>query len=66
MSFERKMTWMTGVLSLDAALLVNTGPEPIWANEAYFGMNHAPGAGSIAQTVDLKSSALLLSYDCPL
>ena len=37
-----------------------------WANEMNFGMQHAPGAGSIAQFVDLQSSALLpLCYVCP-
>ena len=37
-----------------------------WANDTNCGMDHAPGAGSIAQPVDLQFSTLLLCYNCPL
>ena len=33
-------------------------------NEMNFVMKHAPGAGSIAQPVDLQSSVLPLCYSC--
>ena len=33
-----------------------------WDNEMNFGINHAPGAGSIARLTDLQSSALPLCY----
>ena len=42
-----------------------TGPRTTWANEMNFGMKHAPGAGLIARPVDLQSSMLPLSCDCP-
>ena len=38
----------------------------IWAIEMNFGMNHAIGAGSITQHVDLQSKALSLCYSCTL
>ena len=34
-------------------------------NKMHFGMKHAPGAGSVARTVDLRSNELLLCYGCP-
>ena len=40
-----------------------TGPGTTWVNKQFwydemnFGMNHAPGAGSIAQAVDMQPSA---------
>ena len=43
-----------------------TGPGKTWSNEMNFVMNHAPGAGSITQPVDLQSSALPLCYGLPL
>ena len=41
-----------------------TGPGTTWADDVYFDMNHAPGAGSIARPVDLQSSTLPLYYGC--
>ena len=57
---------MIGVLCHDSALKGYTGPGTTWANKIHFVMNHAPGAGTFAQTVDLQSTALILSYGCPL
>ena len=42
-----------GVLGHNAALQGYTGPGTTLANEMNFGMNHAPGTGSITRTVDL-------------
>ena len=35
-----------------------TGHGTTWANEMNFAIKHAPGAGSITQSVDLQSNAL--------
>ena len=43
-----------GVLGHAFALYGCPGPGTTWANEVNFGMNHAPGVGSIAQPVDLQ------------
>ena len=44
-------TWaneiMNGVLGHDSALKGYTRLGATWSNEMHFGMNHAPGAGSI-------------------
>ena len=45
------MIEMIGFLGHDSALKGKTGPETTWANEMNFVLNHAPGAGSIAQPV---------------
>ena len=37
-----------------------------WVNEMDFVVNHASGAGLIAQPIDLQSNALSLCYGCPL
>ena len=42
---------MIGVLGHDSALQGYAGPETTWANKMNFVMNHAPGAGSLAQPV---------------
>ena len=42
------------------------GWDKPWLMRFILGVNHAPGAGSSAQPVDLQSSALPLCYDCPL
>ena len=52
------------VLGHDSALSGYTGPGKIWANEMNFVVNHAPGAGLFAQTVDQQSSVLLLYHGC--
>ena len=55
---------MNGALSHNAALQDFTRPQgKTWLNKMTFGMNHAPGAGSIARLVDLQSSMFPL---CPL
>ena len=36
----------------NSVLQGSTGPGTTWANEMNFGMNHAPGPGSITQLVD--------------
>ena len=56
---------MNAVLGNNSALEDYAVPWTTWANEINFGMNHAPGAGSIAQPVDLQSNALPLCYECP-
>ena len=38
---------------LDSALKGYTGPGTTWVNKRNFVMNHAPGAGLIAEPVDL-------------
>ena len=55
---------MNGVQGHDSALQGYTGPRTAWANEINFVMSHAPGAGSIAQPVDLQSSVLPLYHGC--
>ena len=40
-------------------------PGITWTNEMNFVLNHAPGAGSIAQSVEQQPSALPLSNGCP-
>ena len=57
---------MTDVFGHDSAQWSCTGPGTTWDNEMHFGMNHAPGAGSITRAVDLQSCALSLCYSCPL
>ena len=41
-----------------------TGRVTTWANVMNFGLNHAPGAGSIPCPVNLQSSALPLFHGC--
>ena len=48
-----------------ASVLGYTGPRKTWANEMNGVMNHVPGAGPIARTVDQQSSMLPLSHGCP-
>ena len=55
---------MSSVLGNSSALQGYTGPGTTFANEMNFGMNHAPGARSICQNVNLQSS-VLLCYGCP-
>ena len=43
----------SGVLGHNAALKGYIGPGTAWANEMNFWINYAPGAGLIAQPVDL-------------
>ena len=63
--------WMNDVSSHshshshNSALECYTRPVTTWANEMNFGRTHAPGAGSIAQPVDLQSSSLLLYHASP-
>ena len=45
---DRKRNEMIGVLGHDAALQGYTGPQTTRANKMNFGVNHAPGAGSIS------------------
>ena len=47
-----KRNEMNGVLAHDSALYGYIGSGTTWVNEMNFVMNHAPGAGSIAQLVD--------------
>ena len=54
---------MNAVLGHNAALKRYTGHRPIRANKMNFGVYHALGAGPIAGSVDLQSSALPLYYD---
>ena len=51
---------MNGVLGHDCALYGYTGPGTTCTNEMNFGMNQAPGAGSLARPADRQSSTLLL------
>ena len=44
---------MNGVAGHDSALQGYAWPGTTWDNEMNFGMNHAPGAGSIDQPVEL-------------
>ena len=46
---------MNGILAHDAAEKGYTGQRTTYANEMNFGTNHAPGAGSITQPVNLQS-----------
>ena len=55
---------MNGVLGHNSALEGYTGLGKTWANEMSVGMNHAPGAGSIARPADLQTSALILCHGC--
>ena len=52
---------MNGVVAIN----LRCKPETSLATEMKFGMDHALSAGPIAQTVDLQSSLLSLSYGCP-
>ena len=56
---------MIGALGHDSAPQGYTGPGTTWANEMNVNINHALGAGSLAQPVDLQSS-VLLCYGCPI
>ena len=56
---------MNGILGLDSALWGYTEPLATWTNEINFDMNHAPGAGSIAQSVDQQSSEIPVYHDRP-
>ena len=56
---------MTHILGHDSALYGYTVLELNSANEMNFGMKHAPGAVSIAQPINLQSSAPPLCYGCP-
>ena len=56
---------MNGVLGYNSALSGYTEQGTIWADKMNFGMNHSPGAGSIAWHVYLQSSALTMCYRCP-
>ena len=49
---------MNGVSGQNSALLGYTGPRTTWANDFNFGMNHAPGAGSITQPVDQHATTV--------
>ena len=60
------MNDMNGGLGHDSVLLGFTRPGTAWVNEMNFEMNHAPGAGSITQSVDLQSSELPLCHDYPM
>ena len=52
---------------VNAALWGYTGPgQAGLTNEMNLGMNHAPGAGSIAETANPQPSALPLCYNCPI
>ena len=51
---------MNGVLGHDSALSGYTGPGTTWANEMNFGMEHAPGAGSL---LDMLTCSPVL-YHC--
>ena len=53
---------MNGVLGHDSVLYVYTRPGTTWANEMNIVVNHAPGAGSIAQPVNYQSSMLPLYH----
>ena len=54
-----------GVLGHDSALVGYTGPGTTWADGMNFGMNIAPGAGSITRPINQQSSALYCSTDAP-
>ena len=56
---------MNGVLGRNSAQKGYTGPGTTLVNEMKFRMNHTPGAGLIAQPVDLQSRELPLSYRHP-
>ena len=45
------------MVSHDSELQGYTGPGTTWANEMYYAMNHAPGAGSIARPVPVVQRA---------
>ena len=53
---------MNGVLDHNSELLGYTKSETTRGNVMKFDMNHAPGAGSIARTVDLQSTVLPQCY----
>ena len=55
---------MNGALGYDFKLQSFTGLGTTRANEMDLGIKHAPGAGSLAQPVDLQSSVLPLCYGC--
>ena len=57
---------MNDLLGHNSALQGYTAPGTTQAKEMNFVMNHAPGAGSIAQPVDRQSSALPLYHGRPL
>ena len=49
---QSELNEMIGVLDHDSALYGYTGPWATWANEMDFVVNHAPGAWSIAWSID--------------
>ena len=53
---------MNGDLGHESALEGYTGPGTTWTNEMKFVINHDPGAGSIARSIDQVSSALPPEY----
>ena len=55
---------INGALGRNSALQGYLESGTTWANEMHCGMNHAPGAGSIARPVDLQPSAILLCNGC--
>ena len=55
---------MIDVIGHDSALQGYAGLGISWANEMNFVINHAPGAGSLAQPVGPQSSALPLYHGC--
>ena len=48
---------MNGASGYNSAVKGYTGPGITWANEMNYGLNHAPGAGSIAGLVDVVQRA---------
>ena len=58
----KRNKWIEWCLCQDSALQGCTWPGTTWANEIYFVMNHALGAGSLARPVDQQSSTLPLGY----
>ena len=56
---------MNGLSGHDSALVRLYWTRKTCANDMNFGINHAPGGGSIAQPLDPQSSALLLYYGYP-
>ena len=57
--------WNELCLRLQYCIVKVTLGRGNWANEMNYVMNHAPGAGSIARTVEQQSSALPLYHGCP-
>ena len=50
---------MNGIQGHNSPLHCYTETETTWANEMYYGVNHAPGAGLITRPVDLQSGAII-------